>query len=129
MLTCDNLRHKSDVFCHKDANYWLQWNLENWARWMRSDEKPEGLPDRGCGGIVGYVSGGYDHGESYDTMDVGLAEATNAAIEGLVPAEQCAIYVAYRVMSVYRMRDYESALERAKAGVLKSLQMRGVWLG
>lgn len=112
----------------KDEAYWLEAALENWARSMRSDERPEGLPKQGSGGVTGYTHQG-DSESAYIKLDIWLAERTNAAIEGLEPAEQCAIYVAYKVMAVYRMRDFAGALERGKAKVLKSLKARGVWMG
>lgn len=113
---------------HKDASYWLEVMLQNWARWMRSDEKPDGIPKEACGGVIGFTHMG-DSDAAYDKMDVTLAEATNAAIEGLEVAEQIAIYASYGVAAVWRYNRETDVLDRAKAKVLDSLRRRGIWLG
>ena len=112
----------------KDESYWLDGIFQNWVRWMHSDELPEGLPDKGCGGIVGYVSGGYDHGESYEAIDARVAEITNAVIESLDASEQAAIYSRY-LHAVFRFQRQQDVLEQARAHVAEGLKRRGVWLG
>ena len=113
----------------KDRAYWVDFLLSGWALWMRESEAPEGLPREASGGLHGFTHQG-DSEHAYAKLDAVLAEAVNAAIEGLPsPAEQCAIYRAYGVAAVYKMRDYASALAMAKLHVAESLERRGVWLG
>lgn len=114
----------------RDTEWWLESHLSNWVRWMRGSEAPEGLPDRACGGVRGFTILG-DSEQAYDKMDATLAEATNAAIEGLVPAERAAIYREYGVCAVYRFpRDnYQDILAAGRQHVLESLRRRGVWCG
>ncbi len=113
----------------KDAIYWLEWQLQNWAKWMRGDESPEGLPAEACGGMLtGYTHMG-DSDAAYDKMDVTLAEATNAAIEGLEAVQQVAVYAAYGVAKVWRFGRQTDVLLHAKANIMDSLRRRGIWLG
>lgn len=114
----------------KDRAYWLEWNLQNWARWMAGSEVPEGLPDRACGELQNYTTMYGDSELEYDKLDGRLAESTNAAIEGLASvAEQCAIYNAYGVASVFRLRHGPETLVMARLHVAASLERRGIYLG
>jgi len=112
----------------KDARYWLEWNLLNWAAWMHGGSVTRGLPSK-VPVMEGYSTlDAHDEG-AYDRLCASLASTTNAIIEGLKPNEQMAIYRAYGVMAAYRMHDYKRVLEGAKAGVLAGLRRRGVYLG
>lgn len=112
----------------RDESYWLEWQLENWARWMRSDEKPAGLPEKASGRCIGFLILG-DSEAACEQMDIGLAEATNAAIEGLEALQQAAIYATYGVASVWTWKRCNRILAIAKAIVAASLKRRGVWMG
>ena len=117
----------------KDSSWWLEWQLTNWARYMRGDELPQGAPSRACGGLQNYSNMFGDFDVACEHMDCQLAEATNAAIEGLPSqAEQVALYVEYGVAStVFRFtrEPFDQVVLRAKHNVRKSLERRGIWLG
>lgn len=110
---------------------WLTWQFENWARWMRGDALPEGLPVKASGGMHPYLIEAGDSEVSYEKLDLWSAEATNAAIEGLESlAERAAIQHRY-LHAVYRFPrgNYPMVLLDARAKVRESLVKRGVWLG
>lgn len=112
----------------KDRDYWLEWQLQNWASWMRSDQRPEGLPEKACGGVTGYTILG-DSETAYEALDAHLAEVTNAAIGDLPSLQQKAVYRAYGVMAQLEQVLYAQNLILAKLAILAGLQLRGVWMG
>ena len=115
----------------KDRAYWVEKLLTNWCAWMRAPDLPDGAPDRGCGGVVGFAMyGNFD--DMCDSMDVRLAETTNSIIDDLPTLEQMAIYRHYDIIAVFawsRAGVYERTLERAKTLVGDGLAARGVYLG
>lgn len=117
----------------KDSAWWLEHHFENWARWMRGDELPDSLPKRAAGRLENFTTMYGDSEEAYDRMDKTLAEATNAAIEGLPsPAEQNALYAHYGVSGMvfkFNREPFEVVLLTAKRNVAGSLRRRGVWMG
>lgn len=114
----------------KDAHYWLEWNLENWARWMSGGARPQGLPRSASGGLSNYTTLDVNNERAYGKLDAWAASATNAAIDDLKPIEQCAISNAY-LCSVWRFRNVNQAdvLASAKRNVVIGLRRRGIWLG
>jgi len=97
-----------------------------WARWMRGYQAGIGFRNRS----VGLETGG--NSQTFDAMcedaDRALAKATNAAIEDLPPAQECAIHNAY-LGAVWRFpRDnYAQTLEAAKLSVVIGLRRRHLW--
>jgi hypothetical protein len=108
----------------KDARYSLVWHLENWVKWMLWDERPHGLPSA--------TSGRPDENYTIFSSEIWTVwDATNAAIEGLVPIEQCAIYHQYYPQAMYRFPrgNFEIVLASAKEHLMVELPRKGVWLG
>ncbi len=126
VLTVENESLKPEN-SQKDSLFHVERCLDNWSRWMRGTEAPDGLPQEAC---VGENYTTYDaHSEqAYDKLDIWLAETTNAAIEGLEASEQASIYARYLGLSVafWRGGNY---LDSAKEHLADSLRRRGVWLG
>jgi hypothetical protein len=114
----------------KDADYWVERNLRNWVSWMHAGSKPDGYPKWACGGITNYTSMDLDNIAAYESLDSGLAEATNAAIDDLAPVESCAIYHTY-LHAVFRFNrtSLDDALARAREKLKALLRKRHVWLG
>jgi hypothetical protein len=99
----------------------LDWHLENWAVWETSDWDAE---------LAYTLSPGYSMSVDFDQMcaemDRRCAYATKAAIEGLVPSEQCAVYNKL-VGAVFRFRDDpHAAWIRARWLLAKDLYRRGM---
>lgn len=101
--------------------------LDLWARWMRSGQPLRELwyPDS----ATGCVGGGYSH--DFDTMlmdmDAHHAESVNAAIDGLRPVEQCAVYHRH-LAAVYRFRlPVEVVYDQARYELRIVLPQRGVY--
>lgn len=101
--------------------------LSLWSRWMRSNQPLRELwyPDT----ATGCVGGGYSH--DFDTMvadmDTQHAEAVNAAIQDLGPAEQCAIFNVH-LGCVFRMRGVaEGVYEEARYTLRVVLPQRGIY--
>lgn len=112
-----------------DAPWWLEWHLENWARWMRGGGEPEALPHE-ASGLQNYSSFDAEPWGAWEALDERLAQQVNAAVNDLAPAEQAAICHAY-LHAVYRFpRDnYEAVLASAKARIMARLIAKGVWMG
>ena len=89
---------------------------------MLWDARPDGLPSAASRGRESYTS--------FSSEMWTVWEATNAAIEDLVPIEQCAIYQQY-LQAMYRFPrgNFEIVLVRAKEHLMVELPTRGVWLG
>ena len=101
--------------------------LITWAAWMRIPERPDGYPSSSqCFQNPGYfrsVETLYDDAEAANNRTT--AEAANAVICGLVPAECCAIHHEYGLAAVYRFRDYPGTIERARINFLTGMKKRG----
>jgi hypothetical protein len=102
----------------------LEFHLSNWARWMELGGIALGFPPKSAG----FVGGGYNH--EFDTMvadaDTRAAETVDALIDGLPILENIAICHRY-LAAVWRGRDLESALDRAKDKLRTGLQHRGMY--
>jgi len=66
----------------------VEWHLDNWSAWMRAYRPRLGLPSRSLGMAC---SGATDFEDLCDEADSYAAQATNAAIENLTPAEAGAV--------------------------------------
>lgn len=121
-MTCAKLHLRATTFTD------LDYHLDNWARWMREKDGPEGLPEKASGGLMGYSGMDRDSDGAYARNDAWLAEHADAAISDLVPAQRAAIYTAYDLAAVWRFpRDnYEEILALARAKIRATLLRRGV---
>ncbi|HSQ02645.1 MAG TPA: hypothetical protein VLN59_01340 [Burkholderiales bacterium] len=106
----------------KNPRYSLEWHLQNWAKWMLWDARPDGLPSAASGGRENYTR--------FSIEMWTVWEATNAAVEDLAPIEQCAIYHQY-LQAMYRFPrgNFDIVLVRAKEHLTVGLPTKGVWLG
>lgn len=111
----------------RDQSWHLEWQLENWARWMSGGGKPDELPDHSAG-IGGSHSTSID--DMHDECDLRLALTCNAVISGLTTAEQCALHHQY-LSAVYRFNrgQFGAVLMMAKLKLAKGLIQKGVWIG
>jgi len=101
--------------------------LSLWARWMRSSQPLRELwyPDQATGCVGGGNS--HDFETMLEDMDLRHAEAVNAAIEGLSPAEQCAVYHVH-LAAVFRGRaPMEGTYEEARYQLRVVLPSRGIY--
>lgn len=117
----------------KDARWWTEWNLENWATHMQGIELPEGLPPEASGGLQCYTSEDLENEDEYDKLCANLADTTSRVIVTLPEAERSAImhrYIAGACYEFYRVKEpYGLALASAMPLVEDGLRRRGVWLG
>jgi hypothetical protein len=107
----------------------LDFHLDNWARWMRQNEGPEGLPSTASGGLVGNkYSWDPDASPAYAKLDSWLAEHADEAIKALSPAERAALYHAYDLTAVWHFPrgNYDELIGSARAKVRDTLLRRGV---
>lgn len=128
----DTARHANDVEAGDigvkvDSNT-LDAHLRNWARWMQARQLPKGYPSSGSGGVLGYRTEDWDSDRAYDDLDGWLARNTDAAVNALAPAEQCAVYVEYELTAVWRFPrcNREELLRRARLAIRATLARRGV---
>lgn len=112
------------------ADEQVEIQLKNWSRWMHASELPDGCPTKACGGVRGYTNMDLDNVAAYESLDMGLAEACNAAIDDLHKIESCAIHHQY-LHAVYRFNRelFPDVLARAKQNLKPLLAKRNVWLG
>jgi hypothetical protein len=112
----------------KNASYWVDWNLENWARFQREGGLPKGAPDHASGGAKGFLNMDFDG--MCERMDGDLASITGVVVAQLQPIERCALHHVY-LEAVYQFRreGLDTVLQRAKRNVEVGLRKRGVWLG
>lgn len=107
--------------------FWVEWNLQNWARFQREGGLPDGAPTEASGGLQCYTSMDFDG--MCERMDAELASITAVVVEQLAPAERCAIHAGY-LEAVWRFREpFSVILDRSKLNVQQGLRKRGVWLG
>lgn len=117
----------------RDAAWWTEWNLENWARHETAIDLPEGAPSEACGGIEGYTSLDLDNELAYDRMTVELAQQTGLVIAALPEAEKNAIRHRYLPNVQFDFWRHTSAfgvaLASAKELVQQGLRRRAIYLG
>jgi hypothetical protein len=114
----------------KDERWYVEWNLENWARWMGNGGTPRGLPDRASGGALSnYTTLDANNERAYEQLDADLAKRTNAVVDDLVPVEKNAIYKAYGLIALVQIIHFDAVLATAKLKVTAGLRRKGVWLG
>lgn len=102
----------------------LDFHLDNWKRWMKSDVITDGLPNRGAGCIGGGYSRDVD--DMLSTLDIRCAMATDALIRDLTAPQQAAIHHAY-LRAAYRFRDFGKTLEGARRALKSALELRGIY--
>jgi hypothetical protein len=115
----------------RDRAWHIEFQLENWARWMDSGRSVNRLPTKASGGAENASSLDWDNCvAAYDALDVRLAVTCNAVIASLAPAEQCALQHRY-LDAVYRFPrgNFEVMLLAAKRELAAGLIRKGVWIG
>ena len=98
-----------------------------WVRFMRSGKDYRDLwyPEKACGCVGGGYSQTFE--DMVEAVDNRVAEAVNAAIEGLAPVEQCAISHTH-LHAVYRFREPVTAIyQRARDRLAVVLPARGIY--
>lgn len=114
----------------RDRAWHVEYQLENWARWMGSGRMVDKLPTRASGGAENASSLDWDNCvSSYEAMDIRLASICNAVINDLRPPERSAILYERGIVSVVGFYDYELTLASAKRNLTRGLIGKGVWLG
>lgn len=107
---------------------WVSDKLSKWSRWMRRDrdELEVGLPKRSPG-LIGFThqDGRGDH--LYDKLDGWVAEAVDACMSSLPPAEWAAVQNHWH-LAVFRFpRGNQADLYlRAKVRLIPMLRRRNV---
>jgi len=104
----------------------LEWHLDNWRRYMRSDVAVDGFPGRSAGCLVGGLSATFD--ELVDAADKRCAQAVDALMLGLAPAERAAISHIY-LYAVFRFQrdNLDDLLLSGRFKVAKGLVSRGFY--
>ena len=104
----------------------LEFHLDNWRRWMRSDVITDGAPNRAAGCIGGGYSRSFE--DMIDSADVRCALTVDALIEGLSPGQRAAIHHCYlRAVFRFPRGNYEDLLAEAKRRLDLGLMARGVY--
>ena len=106
---------------------WIERHLATWARWMRRDrdEAPTGFLKRSPG-LVGFTHDGRGD-KTYDHLDGFIAEAVDACMEALLPAEWAAVQNRWRLAVFHFPRGNEGALyASAKVRLIPLLRRRNV---
>ena|SRR3990167_3825801 len=104
----------------------LEFHLDNWRRWMRSDVPVDGYPSRS---LVCSSSG---HSVTFDALvdaaDIRCAMAVDALMRGLSPAEGAAINHVY-LYAVFRFPrgNLADLLLTAKLKLARGLVSRGFY--
>lgn len=117
------------VVFQRDPDYWIDWHLQNWARWMNLGGKPTGFPNRGSGGAANYSVYTGDMDSAYSYSDGVIARATEAVISDLPEDEKLAINRKYLDETYRGDERFNIALERAKVAVERGLKRKGMWMG
>lgn len=115
----------------RDRAWHVEYQLENWARWMGSGRSVDKLPTRASGGAENASSLDWDNCvSSYEAMDIRLAATCNAVINSLDPVEGAALITEY-LHAVFRFNrhNFDEVLARAKVSLARGLIGKGVWLG
>lgn len=106
----------------------VEWQLDNWRRWMESGQEVDSLPGRSSGCSDGGTSKGFD--EMVEAEDRRCAKVVDAILDNLPPVDRIAIYqergITGRVFRFER-KTYAQALIDGKAALSRELARRGVW--
>jgi len=98
--------------------------LDVWAEWLRSGRWVDGYPDRSV--MFGEARSGTDWQDLEEAVDLRVAQAVDAAIEGLTGNERAAVFTV-KVHSLYQLREpIEVVYLRARAALRVVLVRRGV---
>lgn len=105
----------------------LDFHLENWSAWMRSDAGVMGYGRKSAGFSGSVNSQSFD--ELVEQSDVWLARRVNTHIRNLDPAEQAAVEVRYGICRVYRFprHNYAELLLAARIALADALAADGIW--
>lgn len=71
----------------------LEWHMDNYRRYMRSEDYGRDYPARSSGFVAGGNSRSFD--EMADASDIRCAQAVDALVGGLAPAERAAVNHTY----------------------------------
>lgn len=114
----------------RDASWHLEFQMENWQRYMSGLCKPDALPDHASGGAKGYTTYDADSENAWDGCCIAMALKTDAVICDLPTIEQCAIHHQY-LSAVWRFQRAElpKLLLSAKEKIARGLLRKGIWLG
>lgn len=115
----------------KDARWWTEWNLENWARVLSSGGLPDGAPPKAHVGD-NFTSLDLDNDVAYDRLCESLADTTSVVVAGLPEPQRQAIrhrYLGERYEWETGIGPYGVNLALAMPMVTQALRSRGVWLG
>ena len=104
----------------------LEFHLDNWRRYMRSDVPVDGYPGRSAGCLGGGLSATFD--ELVDAADARCARAVDALMQGLGNSERAAINHVY-LYAVFRFprSNLRELLESGRLKVAKGLVSRGFY--
>lgn len=104
----------------------LEFHLDNWRRFMRSDVIVDGYPGRTPGCVAGGISASFD--ELVDSADRRCAEAVDALMLGLNPAERVAINHVY-LSAVFRFprHNLPVLLQSGRFKIARGLVSRGFY--
>lgn len=102
----------------------LDWMLWNWERWMHRSSHRLGYKPTASGGMG--RSGSDDFDEMVDRADSRCAQAVDALVEGLTPAQHAAVYHKH-LAAAFRVRGDLDALYRdACEAIRRGLVRRGI---
>lgn len=129
MLVAESALLAIEIKPMRDAQRAVERMLRLWVSYMHgpSGAVPRGCPKQASGGLRNFTSLDLENIAAYENLDRTLAQKTDAVIASLTPIEQCAIHHHY-LHAVYRFRDLESVLERARQKIEIGLRRRDVWL-
>lgn len=101
--------------------------LEAWAEWQRHYRINTGFPRRSCGiQCFGQVVTDDSSDEQQSEAERMRCEVVDQCIDDLpVPAQRAAIHHRY-LNAVYRMRDYEIALDDALSSLVNAFIRKGI---
>lgn len=101
--------------------------LDQWRQHMRawSAEDRLGYPTRSPAFVTGSRGGGDAFEQLCDEADSLAGHAMEAIVDGLEPIERAALCHVY-LHTVYRFRDLDAVLARAKAKIRRKLPSRGL---
>lgn len=102
----------------------LEFHFDNWRRWMRRDDVTDGAPHKAAGCVGGGYSQTFD--DMADASDIRCARIVDALVNSLTPLERAAVYHRY-LYAVFRFRDLEATIARARLRVAAWLVARGVY--
>lgn len=106
----------------------LFWHLSNWSEWQKQDGVGIGYPRFASGGMGVSHGIGERFNLNVSEADARCARAVEAILEGVTPAERCAVHHVH-LHAVYRFgreTSVEAAYDRAVEKVRKGLRARGI---